>query len=377
MKNVKLLFSYAIILIISLMFAVKYLSRFSKSGTLLGFIVVAVQLLAIIYLNKKKIPGTVAKYFAYILLIALIIFTILCHKYIKLESLNVDRWSVISSFFTELFNGNYPYYAKSYMGNFPGAMPVYFVIAFPFYLTGELNILSVSGYILFIVILIKQKHVFPRYEILFFLLSTSLFVYWEIATRSNIFTYSLIVLLVLNLYNRINKNKYNKSFFLSSVLSGLILSTRGVYILNYIITFISSFKKKEIKLKPLIIYTLISVVAFSSTFLPLIVFFPEEFFKLNPFIVESSFLIPQAFVGLIILISILLTFFIKNESDRHFFNGLSLFVAISVYFLYHSVNVGFNQAFFGSTADISYFIFCIPFLFYFVLEENKLTQAGV
>jgi hypothetical protein len=376
MKNSKSLISYAVILSINLLFAVKYFSRYSVYGTLAAIVVITAQILAVTLLSNKKLPVSSVRYSLYSLLIILVIFTVLCHRFISPESLNVDRWSIISSFFKELLKGNYPYYARSHLGNLPGLMPFYFIIAFPFYLIGDLNILSTTGYLLMIILILRRKHNLAVYGILSLIILTSVFLYWEIAGRSNMFTYSLLILLVLNFYEQTDKNVTNKSFFLSSVLSGLILSTRSIYILTYLVTFFSSLRLKEIKLKSLVIYLSVAVAAFLLTFMPLVIFFKEDFFidnPLYPFIVKSSYLIPRAYVALMILISIFFSYLVKKGTDRNFYNGISLFAAILIYFLYHIIRVGFTEAFFGSAADISFFIFCIPFLMYSIIEE---AEAG-
>lgn len=372
MKNIKLKFAYSIVLFVNLLFSIKYLSRFSDLGVYLAFVLLVVQLLIIIYCERKCVSIKAVKYFSYFFILILITSAIVSHYFIKLEHINVDRWSVINSFLTELFNGNYPYLAKSHLGNYPGPMPVYFAIALPFYTIGELSLLSVLGYLIFIYLLLKKSGVNPKSEIIILLLFTSLFVYWEIVTRSNIFSYSVIIFLVLRTFLSIEKNNYNKKFFLSAVLTGLLLSTRSVFILAYIITFLSSFIRGEIKLKSLFIYTMVSSLAFLFTFLPFLLFYKNEFFLMNPFIIQSSILIPQVYVFVFIFISILLSFIVKNDLDKYFYIGISLFISIAIYFVYHSFGHGFEKVFLeNGLADISYFIFCMPFLFYFILKSQR------
>ena len=153
MKNFKQITAYALILVINLMFTVKYLSRFLDGGVYLGFFVLGVQIAAIVYFNKNLFGRKIVNYFSILFSLFIIGLVVISHYYIKLESINVDRWSVISSFLIELFKGNYPYYAISHLGNYPGPMPVYFAIALPFYEMGELSVLSSIGYILFVFIL--------------------------------------------------------------------------------------------------------------------------------------------------------------------------------------------------------------------------------
>jgi len=371
MRNSKLTISYSILLFINFLFSYKYLSRYSAHGVYLAISILVIQFLIIRYIDVFNFSIKKLNFLGYFLSFLLICFAIISQLYIKAETLNVDRWSVISSFLTELFKGNYPYFAKSQMGNYPGPMPIYFLIALPFYLIGGLNILSALGYIILILIINKQIKSSVESKVLLFLVASSIYVYWEIATKSNIFTYSLFILLALKLFQNTNKNSYDNKFILSAVLSGLLLSTRSVFILAYIVFFISALKNREMTVKSLLIYASISGAVFLFTFLPFIVFFKSDFFIMNPFIIQSSSLIPKTYILLFILMGIASSFYIKNDLDKFFYSGLSLFTSIAIYFVYHIINSGFQEAYFKSGVDISYFLFCLPFLFYYIMRINK------
>ena len=110
---------------------------------------------------------------------------------------------------------------------------------------------------------------------------------------------------------------------------------------------------------------------FLSTFLPFIVFSPHDFFKMNPFIIQSSFLIPQIYTALFILIAIIFAFFVTDDADKFLFSGLSLFTSIFIYAFYYVVRYGFNEAYFHSKIDISYFIFCVPFFLIYLIWNQK------
>jgi hypothetical protein len=78
------------------------------------------------------------------------------------------------------------------------------------------------------------------------------------------------------------------------------------------------------------------------------------------------------------LICISLTFVsffcIKQKNEIFFLSGIFLFMTILMYFIYQIVVNGFQNALYGSKTDISYFILCIPFLLYFVLNEKKAIE---
>ncbi len=365
--NFKIYTSLAILLIVNLMFSFKYLSRLTDYGLYVSIFLVFLQLTVFKLTSKISISDHSKKNISFFFLFALVCLISVSHFMIPLESLNVDRWSVISSFLTELFNGNYPYYAKSHLGNYPGPMPVYFLIAAPFYIIGELSILSTLGYFLITLLFIKKVKQLANAEFLLFYLFTSFFLLWEITTRSNIFTYTLLTLIVLLEFSKLDTQNIRK-FICVAVLTGLLLSTRSVYILPYIIFFLSTLLRKEISFRLFVLFTSISIAAFAASFIPILWGYKDEFFVINPFIIQSTFLIPKLYTLLFILISMMLSFFVKSIKDKVFYSGLSLFIAILIYSTYHVYNFGFHESLIESRVDISYFIFCVPFHIKFLMD---------
>jgi len=365
MKKIKIITSVFILLFINFLFSYKYLLRYFDFGIYISIGLLIIQLLAYNLSSKILISIKLKNFFSYSLLVLIVGLVVFSYLKIPIESLNVDRWSVVSSFFKEAFNGNYP-----------GPMPIYFLIALPFYLIGELSLLSCLGYCIIVVLIIKKTKQTQNLQFLLFFLSTSLFLIWEITTRSNLLTFTVLALLPLNEYTKLN-NKGVK-FYIFAVLTGLLLSTRSVYVLAYIIFFLSSLLNKEDSFKKLFTFLSIALIAFIITFLPFIVYFKNDFFVMNPFIVQSSFLIPQFYTFIFILISFLFAFLVKNRIDKFFYSGLVLFTSILIYSIYNLVNYGFEMSFFDSKIDISYFIFSIPFFIMYLIESdgNKDTQLN-
>lgn len=109
-------------------------------------------------------------------------------------------------------------------------------------------------------------------------------------------------------------------------------------------------------------------------------FFYSDFFTMNPFIIQSSFLVPKFYTLIFIVISILFAFLVKNKTDKFFYSGLSLFIAILIYAIYYVFNYGYEVSYINNKIDISYFIFSIPFLIKYLMEHNnkdeKITFAN-
>lgn len=379
MKSLKINVSILILLFINFIFFYKYSSRYTEFAIQISTILLIFQFFVFKFSNKIILSNNQKNIICYGLFSFILGLVIISYFAIPVESLNVDRWSVISSFLIEFLNGDYPYYAKSHMGNYPGPMPIYFLIAAPFHLLGELSILSCLGFCILIVLLIKKVKVTENIKFLLFYMFTSLYLIWEITTRSNLFTFTILVLLVLNEFINFN-NKNTLKFYGLALLTGLMLSTRSVYILPYIIFFLSGLINNEITFKKLFLFLSIAFLAFISTFIPFMCFFYSDFFTMNPFVIQSSFLVPKFYTLIFIIISIVFAFLVKNKTDKFFYSGLSLFIAILIYAIYHLFNYGYEMVYINNKIDISYFIFCIPFLIKYLMENNnkdeKITIAN-
>ena len=362
--------SILILILINFLFTYKYSSRYFSFPF---FISILSSLFYLILLSDFIIIDIKNKVLIKIKYALIALFTLGCiyvFSQINIMDLNVDRWSVITSFWDTYFSGNYPYLAKSHLGNYPGPMPIYFLLALPFYAINELGYFSLFGFFLFVYLIHKSK-ILPRKKLLFilFLMSSSFFL-WEIVSRSNIFTNSMLVVWFLYTYSESKKNNINL-LYLSAIIAGLLISTRAVFIIPYIVIFMYSLRKKEITIFNFSVCIMISLLSFSASFLPIILSYPDDFFKMNPFLIQSSFLIPSYYIILFILITLVFSFLTKSKNDTYFFSGLSLFTSILIYFIYHTIKIGIDEAVLGNIIDFSYFIFCIPFLLLYLIKTQE------
>lgn len=366
MKKAKINISIFILLFINFIFFYKYTSRYTDFSIYIGILLFVFQFLVFQFSHRIKISKKQITIAIFSLISLIIGYVALSYYAIPVTSLNVDRWSVITSFLTELYHGNYPYYAKSHLGNFPGPMPIYYLIAAPFFYLGELSLLSALGYFILLYIFIKNRPQVSNIKFLLCYLFTSAFLIWEITTRSNVFTFTILVVILLNQVLFANPNN-RFQFYGLAILTGLMLSTRSVYIVPYIIFFLPSIINKEVSLKKTTLFITVAFLAFTASFLPFIYFFPNDFYMMNPFIIQSSFLVPKTYTFIFIMLSIVFAFFVKNNADKYFYSGISLFIIIAIYSGYHLISVGYNAAYINSDLDISYFIFCAPFLIKYLM----------
>ncbi len=363
--------SLAIFLFVNFAFSVKYLSRATPYYM---FFAIGISIFyALFWKFRAATIGKLAKmrYFTPALIFAFVaIFAILFSR-VPAASLNVDRWSVITSFWDNYFGCEFVYFAKSHMGNPPGPMPFYFILALPFYAIGELGYFSLVGILVFWLLMRYVKIDNYQQFIAIALLSTSVFYLWEVVCRSNIFLNGTLVLFSIVFFFNGLKKQNGLFLFLNGAIIGLLLSTRNVFVIPYIMTFLFALKTKTLNIKKIIIIGIICILTFVLTFVPFVIGHIADFKISNPFMIQSDVLMPFQLSFFCVALSFLGYFICKKQGDVYFYSGCLLFFTIVLHFVYQSLRNGFAEAFFGSKADISYFILCTPFLLYHILITNK------
>ena len=370
-KNISLF----LFLFVNFIFSAKYLNRITPYYLLLSILITSIYFF--VWHNKIIITQIIkpSDKMNYFVIIIFIIASFIVFKLIPAEKLNVDRWSVIISFWDNYFNNKYVYFAKSNLNNPPGPMPFYFILALPFYLIGELGYFSILGSFLFFLIIKYSKVSVPIQTITLLLLTTSTFFLWEVICRSNIFLNGVLVLMVINQLFQIKIFNLKNYIFIGTLI-GLCLSTRNIFIIPFIIAFLFALNKKILSFKQIILIGSIAIFIFALTFLPFVWNHSSSFKKMNPFIIQSSSLMPFILTIPFILLGAFTGLLCKKMMDVYFYSGLILFLTIIGYFSYHIAIDGFCNTLFESTADISYFILCIPFSLFYLIQETKSTKLS-
>ncbi len=369
MTGTKVFIAQALLILINTLFFIKYGSRATAFYLPLAAAFFTLQFAIL----RTRVAGDIlTRWRKPVFLLAvggIILITLSAQWFIDPETLNVDRWSVISSFFEQLHRGGYPYGALSHLGNPPGPMPVYFLIAYPFYLTNTLCVLSAAGYLTGLFLLRKYQRYRPDAARYYCLMLTSPFLYWEIFTRSNVVTYAVMVWLALTAFEKISKSRLGRALTVNAIACGLLLSTRSVFIVAYAVYFLSCLRTGKFSVH--VTYYLIAAAAF---LLPLFTFFliwPTQFSEINPFIVQSEYLLPNWIIYVFLAIVVVASLTVQQLKDRSFFSGIALFALIVVYFGYLSLGSGVDQAYFGSGGDLSYFLFSLPFLLSYAITQSS------
>lgn len=207
------------------------------------------------------------------------------------------------------------------------------------------------------------------------MITTSPFYLWEVLVRSNIFLNAVLIACSIVLFFRIkNYASLKNQLFIGGII-GLLLSTRNVFALCYIIFFLHTIRTGQLSLKSAIKIGAISVLIFISTFLPFVMGFRDDFLQMNPFIIQSSFLMPFGWVVTAILCSCFMFLFCKQNADVFFYSGVILFITIMLHFAYHALSTSvYISLIQESSIDVSYFILCIPFFLCYLLNGQSDRQ---
>jgi len=372
--KIRQIIAFSLLILINFLFAFKYLARSTDHFFILSTCYISI--LIILFILSKRIDLKLFRsnifFYSIVFLYALI--HIFLFHFIKVETLNVDRWSVISSFWEQAFNGQYPYNAQSHMGNYPAPLPFYFVMALPFNLIGEIGYLSLAG-ILILAIFIR-KNLSPQNSMgALVILFLSVSVFWEISTRSTILINSILFFAYLFWLAKVNFEN-TKQYWLSAIIGGLLLSTRTIFALALVIYVVYLFKSKEVRFKKLIIWSLIIVSVLLLTFVPLLVFYTPEFLIRNPFNVQTDHLFPFNISLIFIALSMIAGFICSQKRKLLYYIGSMLVLVIGSYFWLCIQKYGFSDAYFKSGIDLSYMLFVFPFLLYFSFSSNNRLTYG-
>ena len=276
--------------------------------------------------------------------------------FVDKESLGIDRWSVVESFWDAVFNGEYPYSAYSHMGNLPGPFPFYFLICLPFMLVRMLGLLTVATVVMFL-ILMKRKIGRRASDRLALGILFSPWIYYEIAVQSNVFSISVLFALSSSGIGALFESKNVKPWA-----RGLLLSTRGVYLLPVLRDLGSIWRGKGFRV--FLSEGLISFVAFALTFAPILLFWPGESLLSNPFITQAGTFLSLQSILLFAILAFILGVLIYKEAwpSIIFADGMLLLLPVLWYFLTTILELGWEVAIFDDHLDLTYLLLPLPFI---------------
>jgi hypothetical protein len=224
----------------------------------------------------------------------------------------------------------------------------------------NLGYLEVLGYLLFsITILIYSSSIKDTIIRTLIFLTLPMFFY-EIIVRSELFfNIVLTIYLIIITKKYLLNNKIDIPFILTSVMYGLLLSTRLVVGIVIAIFTVHLFRNN---LKMTIPFALICGITFFATLIPFIVWDKIYFISNGPFSIQLLYL-PRIVIVAVPLLILYFAYFLKKIREVLFYNGIVLFALVLISFISHCVTYGLYESIFQRPYfDISYFIFPIPFL---------------
>lgn len=319
---------------------------------------------AILFYALPRIPERlftgklyVAMAVAYCLLFAALL------NFVPQSSIRLDRHEMISLFWDNVSNGINPYTPRMADSNIPSGFPLYFAMALPFYLIGEIGYLSLLGFALFAWLLYRRKDISlrSRTSALILLLASAAFNY-EILCRSTIFLNSVLAMAVVAFYERYFSVSRH-GFAATAVLTGLAVSTRSVIVAMLAPFFIFRLRR-DFTLKSTGWFLVISGAAFFASFVPLM-FYSGFADRYNPFMVQASAFLPMSAILAGLALAVAVSFFIRTGAQYHWVVCLVLFGLAAFYSAYNVMIWGWKVAVFESRVDFTYFSFCLPFLSFF------------
>jgi hypothetical protein len=356
-------------LIVNSLFLLKYCSRITPHAWIFIPVYILFVVMSIAVVKKVspilepspiRIIGAATVFFVFCYLVIL-------HSIDPL-SLNVDRWSAISSFVTNLFSGIFPYTGRTHLGHSISGFPGLFLLSMPFQLLGDVGYLQVFGFLCFVFLVNRLSGAVSSKAAVLWCAGTSPVFLWEVAVRSELFSNMVIVILLLYGCETIKAEKRIWSMIVLGACAGLVLSTRGIVLIPFLMYFSGYFSRREMICAS--VFSISLVISFVSTLLPLYIWAPDLFLTNNPFLLQSSY-IPMPFLGAVLVISI-----IAGRSFRTFDRlllrcGYVLWGLDAILFLKAVVQEGWDPIVFQHGFDISYFQFPTPFLLLSLFHKRK------
>jgi hypothetical protein len=269
--------------------------------------------------------------------------------------IRVTRFPALHDWIMRLLNGQYPYTSSAR----PSGFPFLFLIAVPFYLLGDLGLLQVFAFLIYAYVLhCRFGHGgLNRMRALLLLAFAPIFLY-EIAVRSDLFS-NMVFVIAFMVYCREKVHHVRiPALLIIGIIGGLLLATRGIVLLIFILYFGFLFKEN---LRRGIIFAGGLASGFVICCLPFVLWSPEHFIHQGPFAIQTSY-VPGWLAVSLVLLCAYLALRARSVSDvYHYITGM-LFAAVGLVFVIALFDHGWSTTILGDRFDISYFCFTLPFL---------------
>lgn len=367
-KNITKNISLLALLFINEVFIFKYSSRFFSIYQVIPMMLVFAGVAVFVSLRPPKISK---KLFIGIVVAWAISLIVIWFK-IPAERIEVDRWDAVCFWWQSLFDGEYPWSARTRFDGFCSPLPFFQLLYLPFVLIGEIGLLALVLVLLILFYAVQKVSEVYRSQLIFWILLSPA-VLWEMVARSTIFSNSLVALVLFYFYWK--KKDSANNFIIAGILSGLILSTRVNWAVPLAILFgYRVVIKKDFKWA--LWYPSVTVLTFLATMVPILIFWgADSIMNENPFNHQQGHMFTEFKV--VLVLSTLFGIFWTRES----LNKKLLFIASALFLmgLFFILQFQFDviDSILSSKADISYLLFSYPFFVWLSMRMSKCGELGL
>ena len=366
-------FTYTVFLFLftNLLFIDKYFSRQNYVPVIVVQLVFVVSFTFILkYLPKIEFSKIFYRNSFFSLVILYFLFTIFINQNVNGYSLNTDRWSSTHFAIKALLNGDYPYSATDHLNGRTSNLPILLLLNIPFYFLGDVGYFQSFFFLVFTFIIYKYLDNYKARFIGILLIIISISYYWEIYSKSDLLSNSILLLFsILFLFKKENYNS-NNNIILSSIIFTTTIYTRLYTIIPLSLIIIPNFLKLNFYQK----------VIFTSTFMILsfclmyLVFIQvpdyETLITKNPFSLQNR-QNPIFLSVLFIIIPLFYSIKIKTLKEALYSSIFFLSLPVISSFLIRLFSMGWERTIYQSGTDISYFNILMPFLILVLASETK------
>lgn len=271
------------------------------------------------------------------------------------SSIDVGRQSAIVDWLDNFSNGTFPYLAQTR----PSGMPFLYVLAWPFYAVGDVGLMQVASFILFAFLLWHEwEDSRPAVLIGLILLLVSPAFWFEIVTRSDLFTNMVVGWAWLKLFDKISEQPSRTKFIFTGLLGGLILATRTILWPIFIIYLVFQLRRLKSESLPFLLALASGFIAIN---LPFLLWDFDYYLFSGPLAVQAEQLPVVALLAFLIGI-LIIAFRTKSSQALMPIFVVLLFMMVGSAMALRTIQFGFSKMLWDDQFDISYFCMVLPFL---------------
>lgn len=280
--------------------------------------------------------------------------------YVPATRLQVDRWSAVTGFWDAVFAGCFPYAATTHLGHPIGPFPFFFLLAFPFYILGDVGYMALAGVLGLIVLLVWLNPDPRRWTILVLSVVGSPAVWWELAARSTLLPNMVVIIWYLFWLHRASTQSLAHPFRWG-IGAGFLASTRSVVLLPLLAYGVYRFRMPT-RWREARQWGLGFMLGLGFTFLPFIVWDWSQFLTCNPVTFQATRFLPLWVLPVILMGALAVGLKAPTFGTYCYAMSVGLFLIVCISLFEIVSQIGWTAAISQNGYDISYFLLAAPWL---------------